>query len=80
MKRLLLAALTALMLAVLAAPASAEGHMCRHWYPSNVYGGYWLWIDCPQDADDEKWGDWYADLPWYEWNSNYLDIREPIDY
>ena len=78
MRRILLAVLAALMLALASSPALAEGHMCRHWYPDGTYGGYWLYIDCPQDEGDGRWGTWYVNLPWYEWNSEYLDIRDPI--
>jgi len=51
--------------------------MCRHWYPDPYYGGYWLWLDCPQDEGDGRWSPsgWRSDLPWYEWSSEYLDIR-----
>ena len=77
---LLVAMLAVVMLALGTGTALAEGHMCRHWYPSAVYGGYWLWVDCPQDAGDGRWGDWYPDLPWYEWNSPYLEIGEPVNF
>jgi hypothetical protein len=76
--------LAALLVALLAAsPALAEGHHCRHWYPDPYYGGYWLWLDCgPNDLQAPRWSPsgWYSDLPAYEWNSEYLDIRQPLYY
>jgi hypothetical protein len=66
------------MLALSAGEASAEGHNCRHWYPDPYYDGYWLRVGCPGEAGN--WGGWYADLPWYEYSSPYLDIRWPLDY
>ena len=73
-----LAILAAAMLALSAGAASAEGHHCRHWYPDPYYDGYWLWVECPGEAGN--WGSWYAELPWYEYGSPYLDIRGPLYY
>ena len=76
------AVLAAAILALSTGAASAEGHHCRHWYPDPYYGGYWLWLDCGENALNEPgWSPskpWWPELPWYEWNSEYLDIREPL--
>jgi len=84
-RRKLLLITAALMIATLslmtAGPASAEGHFCRHWYPDPYYGGYWLWLQCGEEAG--HWAGWRADLPWfyYEHNDPYNeDIREPYYY
>jgi hypothetical protein len=73
---LVVAVLAAAMLALSAGAASGEGHHCRHWYPDPYYGGYWLWLECPGEVGN--WGSWYAELPWYEQSSPYLDIRGPL--
>ena len=79
---LLMAMLATAMLALGTGTASAEGHMCRHWYPDPYYGGYWYWKQCPGE-ESGYWNGWHADLPWfyYEHNDPYNeDIREPIYY
>ena len=85
MKRLLLVVMLVVLVLAAAGTAWAEGHSCRHWYPDPYYGGYWLWLQCPGENDPHnggKWSPqgWFSDLPSYEWNSEYLDIREPIYY
>lgn len=77
---LVLSAMLAAMLALGGGTASAEGHHCRHWYPDPYQGGYWLWLDCGDGVQPGKWTTWYADLLWYEWNSEHLDIRDPYYY
>jgi hypothetical protein len=76
---LVVAVLAAAILALSTGAASAEGHHCRHWYPDPYYGGYWLWLDCGP-TEEGRWppNAWHSDLPWYEWDSEYLDIREPL--
>jgi hypothetical protein len=56
-----------LALMVTASPASAEGHLCRWWTPDYEYGGYWLYLDCPQEAGDGRWVGWYPEIPWFDW-------------
>lgn len=70
--------IAALMLLLVAAPALAEGHHCRTWYPDPYYGGYWLYPTC----EGGRWSPsgWFPELPNYEWSNPYLDIQPPYYY
>jgi len=78
---ILLGALLAACIFVTTAPvASAEGHFCRWWYPSAVYGGYYLWLECGI-AQPGSWSPyWYPTIPYYENGEPYNPIQEPVNF
>jgi hypothetical protein len=70
------------VLALAAAPALAEGHVCRNYYPYPYYGGYWLWVECPGDVGRSmgKWTGWMAEPYWQDVGDPEINFHAPYYY
>ena len=70
--------LAAALLALMAGPASAEGHHCRFWQYDTYYGGYWMYLQCP--GEEGRYNGWYPEIPSQLFLDGYEQFLDPYYY